>query len=51
MELMHWQSNTTIDYATTTYWYARHGAESNGQASPEKMRNKVGQITAEHTEK
>jgi len=51
MELMHWQSNTTIDYATTTYWYALDGAESNGHALPEKVRKKVGQIALEHTEK
>lgn len=51
MELMHWKSGTTVDYATTTYWYAQDGAEGNGQALPEKVRKNVGQITVERTEK
>ena len=51
MELMHWRSGGTVDYATTTYWYARNGAGGNGQTSPARLRRKVGQITAEHTEK
>lgn len=45
MERMHWQSNTTIDYATTAYWYALDGAEGNGHTLPEKVRKKVGQTT------
>ena len=51
MELLHWKSGTTVDYATTTYWYALGGAESNGHALPEKVRRKVGQISVEHTKK
>ncbi len=51
MEILHWQSSATVDYATTTYWYALDGAESNGHALPEKVRKKVGQIAVEHTEK
>ena len=49
MELLHWQSSTTIDYATTTYWYTLDGAESNGHVLPEKVRKKVGQITRQET--
>ena len=45
MELAHWQT-TKIDYASTCYWYAFDGAKSNGQASPEKVRSKVGVIAA-----
>jgi hypothetical protein len=44
MELMHRQSDTTIDYATTCYWYAMDGAKCNGMTSPEKVRKKVGDI-------
>ncbi len=47
MELMHWRSGGTVDYATTTYWYARNGAGGNGQTSPARVRRKVGQTTAE----
>lgn len=47
MELMHWQSGGTVDYATTTYWYARDSAGGNGQTSPARVRRKVGQIDAE----
>lgn len=47
MELMHWKSGGTIDYATTTYWYARDGAGGNGQRSPARVRRKVGQISEE----
>jgi len=51
MELMHWQSNKNIDYATTTYRYAFDRAESNGHELPEKVSKKVGQISVEHTQK
>jgi hypothetical protein len=47
MELMHWRSGGTVDYATTTYWYARGGADGNGQTSPARVRRRVGQIDAE----
>jgi hypothetical protein len=43
MELFHWQPKRKIDYATTTHWYACDGATSNGQATPEKVREKVAQ--------
>ena len=43
MELYHWQPNTRNDYATTTHWYAFDNATDNGQASPEKVRGKIGQ--------
>ena len=42
MELMHWRSGGTVDYATTTYWYARDGAQGNGQTSPARVRGTVG---------
>jgi len=51
MELMHWLSGGTVDYATTTYWYARDGAAGNGQTSPARVRRKVGQIEAENVPK
>jgi len=51
MELLHWQSNTTVDYATATYWYALDRAEGNGQASPDKVRRAVGQLTVERRDK
>jgi hypothetical protein len=51
MELMHWRSGGTVDYATTTYWYARDGAESNGQTSPARVRRRVGEIDAEQAPK
>ena len=41
MELWHWET-TTIDYATTTYWYALDGARGNGETSGEKVAEKVG---------
>ena len=47
MELMHWQSNTTIDYAATTYWYAMDRATGNGQTSPARVRRKVGKVSEE----
>ena len=47
MELMHWRSGGTVDYATTTYWYARDGADGNGQMSPARVRRRVGQIDPE----
>ena len=47
MELMHWRSGGTVDYATTTYWYARDGANGNGQTSPARVARRVGQIDAE----
>ena len=47
MELMHWRSGGTVDYATTTYWYANDGAQGNGQTSPARVRREVGQIDAE----
>lgn len=46
MELSHWQT-TKIDYATTSYWYAFDGSESNGQVSPEKVSDKIGEIDSE----
>ena len=42
MELMHWQSNTNIDYAATTYWYAEDKATGNGQTAPQRVRRKIG---------
>ncbi len=51
MELMHWRSGGTVDYATTTYWYARDGAAANGQTSPARVRRKIGQIDAEQAPK
>jgi hypothetical protein len=51
MELMHWRSGGTVDYATTTYWYARDGAGGNGQTSPARVRRKIGQIDAEQSPK
>jgi len=51
MELMHWRSGGTVDYATTTYWYARDGAAANGQTSPARVRRTVGQLDAEQTPK
>ncbi len=50
MELMHWRSGGTVDYATTTYWYARDGASGNGQTSPARVRRRVGQVSVEHAE-
>jgi hypothetical protein len=47
MELMHWQSNTTIDYASTTYWYAADKTTGNGQTSPQRVRRKVGKPSEE----
>jgi hypothetical protein len=47
MELMHWRSGGTVDYATTTYSYARDGADGNGQTSPARVRRRVGEITME----
>ena len=44
MELMHWRSGGTVDYATTTYWYARDGAAANGQTSSARVRRRVGQL-------
>lgn len=43
MELYHWQPNTRNDYATTTHWYAFEGAADNGEATPEKVREKIAQ--------
>ncbi len=43
MELWHWLT-TTIDYATTTYWYAFDGAEHNGERSIDTITEKVGRI-------
>lgn len=43
MELFHWQPDTRNDYATTTHWYAFPGGTDNGQAGPEKLRERVGQ--------
>jgi hypothetical protein len=43
MELSHWQA-TKIDYATTCYWYAFDGAAGNGMASPDLVRERVGQV-------
>ena len=43
MELYHWQPDTRNDYATTTHWYAFDGATDNGQTSPEKVRERIGQ--------
>ena len=45
MELMHWRSGGTVDYATTTYWYARDDGGGNGQTSPARVRRKIGRIT------
>jgi|GEM_PF-4809283 len=47
MELMHWQSNTSIDYAATTYWYAADNATGNGQTSPQRVRRKIGDPAGE----
>ena len=47
MELMHWRSGGTVDYATTTYWYARDGAQGNGQTSPARVRGTVGRVDTE----
>ncbi|MBI9019536.1 MAG: DUF2961 domain-containing protein [Phycisphaerae bacterium] len=41
MELWHWATNS-IDYATTTYWYAFDDAVGNGEVSLEKIGEKVG---------
>lgn len=43
MELWHWNV-TTMDYATTTYWYAYENAVGNGQTEPAGVAQKVGQI-------
>jgi hypothetical protein len=43
MELYHWQPNIRNDYATTTHWYALDGTTDNGQATPEKVRQRIGQ--------
>lgn len=43
MELFHWQPDTRNDYATTTHWYAFDGAKDDGQATPEKVRQKIAQ--------
>ena len=51
MELMHWRSGGTIDYATTTYWYAKDGAQGNGQTSPARVRRTIGQVDDEHAPK
>ena len=51
MELMHWRSGGTVDYATTTYWYARDGGSGNGQTSPARVRRKVGWIEPEKAPK
>ncbi|MEN6307722.1 MAG: DUF2961 domain-containing protein [Anaerohalosphaeraceae bacterium] len=40
MELWHW-AKTRVNYAPTTFWYARPGATSNVQPMPEEARNKV----------
>lgn len=50
MELMHWRTGGTIDYATTTYWYATDKATGNGQTSPARVRRKVGQVDAKNPE-
>jgi len=42
MGLWHWQPNVSLDYATTTHWYAFDGAKSNGHTMPERVREKVG---------
>ncbi len=44
MEILYWQSSTTIDYATTAYWYVFDGAESNGHVSPDRVQHKVGEL-------
>jgi len=51
MELMNWRSGGTVDYATTTYWYARDGANGNGQTSPARVRRKIGQTDVEQSRK
>ena len=51
MELMHWRSGGTVDYAATTYWYASDGAQGNGQTSPARVRRRVGQIDVEQVPK
>lgn len=40
MELWHW-AKTRVNYAPTTFWYARPQATSNVQPMPEEARNKV----------
>jgi hypothetical protein len=40
MELWHWR-DTYMDYAPTTFWYARPGASANVQPDPETARKKV----------
>lgn len=40
MELWHW-AKTRVNYAPTTFWYARPGATSNVQPMPEEARNKI----------
>jgi len=43
MELYHWQPNVSNDYAATTQWYAFPGTTDNGQLTPAKVREKIGQ--------
>jgi len=43
MEVYHWQPGTRNDYATTTHWYTFDGATDNGQATPEKVSEKIAQ--------
>jgi len=40
MERGHW-AKTRVNYAPTTFWYARPGASSNVQPMPEEARNKI----------
>jgi hypothetical protein len=41
MELLHWQKTARVDYAVTTYWYAREDARGNGDLTPEKVQIEV----------
>lgn len=43
MELLPWQTQRKLDYATTTHWYAFDGATDNREAEPEKVREQFAQ--------
>ena len=46
MELMCWRTGGTIDYATTSYWYAKDGATVNGQTAPARVKREIGRVAA-----